>query len=101
VAAPERSIQRPDLVPVRVEEDDDGNGAVAVVEIEIGDVEVLVAEEDPELAVRHGLADMGQQRRVPVHVAAPVLGQHERVLDLPRALPLKNFRSSSVSLVLP
>ena len=86
-----------DLVPVLVEEDDDGDGAVAVVEKEVGDVEVLVAEEHAQLAVRHGLADVGEDRRVAVHVAAPVLREHERVLDLAERAPLKKARSSSVS----
>src|SRR5881409_3213955 len=70
-----------DLVPVPVEERDDRNGLIALVEIGVAQIGFLVAEEDPELAARNRLADVREQRRVAMHVAAPVLGQHHGVLD--------------------
>src|SRR5262249_16679515 len=41
-----------DLVPVLVEEHHDGNRLIAVVQEAIAEVAVLIAQEDPELAVR-------------------------------------------------
>src|SRR5207245_554655 len=69
-----------DLVPARVEEDDDRDRTEAVVEVAVGDVEVLVAQEDPQLRPRDRLDDPRDQRGVAVDVAAPVLGEHEHVL---------------------
>src|SRR6266540_2786007 len=81
----------PDLVPVLVEEHDDRDGAVAVVQEAVRQVEVLIAEEHAQLAVRHRLTDVREQRRVAVDISAPVLGEHQGVLDLADAaeeLPL-------------
>src|SRR5262249_9751765 len=38
--------------------------------------------EHPQVAARHRVADVRYERRVAVDVAAPVLGEHHRVLDL-------------------
>src|SRR2546425_8637493 len=72
----------PDLVPVLVEEDHDRDGLVAVVQEDVSQVGILVAEEHAQVAVRHRLADVGEQRRVTVDVPAPVLGQHQGVPNL-------------------
>src|SRR6185369_15428854 len=71
----------PDFVPVLVEEDDDGDGLVAVVQERVAQIGVRIAEEDAQLAAGHRLADVGDQWRVAVDVAAPVLGEHHAVLD--------------------
>src|SRR5262245_17103668 len=71
-----------DLVPVLVEEDHDRDGLIAVVQERVAQVGVLVAEEHAQVAALHRLADVGDQRRVAMDVAAPVLGEHHSVLHL-------------------
>src|SRR3989442_1161777 len=51
-----------DLVPVLVEEHDDRNGLIAVVQEGVPQVGFLVAEEDPQVAALHRLADVRDQR---------------------------------------
>src|SRR6266481_3710657 len=70
-----------DLVPVLVEEHHHRDGLVPVVEEGVAQVRHLVAEEHPQLGTGYRLADVGDQRRVAMHVAAPVLGEHHHVLD--------------------
>src|SRR5262249_45296689 len=70
-----------DLVPATVEEHDDRDGLVTVVEQRVAEVGLLVAEEHAQLGAGDGLDDVGDERRVAVDVAAPVLGGHDDVLD--------------------
>src|SRR5438309_1867818 len=80
-----------DLVPVLVEELHDRNRLVAVVQERVAQVGLLVAEEHAQLGARHRVDDVGDERRVAVDVAAPVLGEHHHVLDVADAaeeLPL-------------
>src|SRR3984893_16612736 len=70
-----------DLVPVLVEEHHHRDGLVAVVEEGVAQVRHLIAEEHPELGAGYRLDDVGDQGRVAVHVAAPVLGEHHHVFD--------------------
>src|SRR6185437_12371651 len=69
-----------DLVPVLVEEHHHRDRLVAVVEEGVAQVRHLVAVEHPQLGAGNGVDNVGDERRVAVHVTAPVLGQHHHVL---------------------